>query len=132
MEGTLPFEYGYLYKVIELKEDLEISPSDKSQLLSINTQEGVITGTQYNEYYKPRVDAYIDKYCDHFNPIGYDPRTQKVILESKLIENQSFKNMVGFSNNQISSDNIFQTRTHRVYRIEVDVNIFIKYFEKVL
>ena len=61
MEGTLPFEYGYLYKVIELKEDLEISPSDKSQLLSINTQEGVITGTQYNEYYKPRVDAYIDK-----------------------------------------------------------------------
>jgi len=131
MDTVLPFEYGYLYSPIETK-DTEISSDDRRELDNIMYQEGVLSNNSYSDYNAPRLTSTIERLENQFVPVGYNPKTQKVILESTLRETDRFENMVSFNNNQINNFNSFSKSAYRIYRVEVDVNIFIKYFEKVL
>ena len=131
MENTLPFEYGYLYKPIVITDETDINEKDKNDLHDLKWTSNTTT-CSYSNWGRPKLTVINTDIGEYFNPIGYNPKTQKVVLEIFKGEQEVFENLVSFTNNQFDSGNIIEKNYKKVDRIEVDVNLFIKYFEKVL
>ena len=132
MEGVIPFEQGRLYQVIN------------DELLLNKYRNFFINNLSYEQQKKFSSDSYSNPvpypYYDNvefnygFKPIAFKEKEQKVVGEIFLQENVSKPQMsVNNSYSGISFETINMTeKVSRPFRVEIDVNDFIKDFEKVL
>ena len=129
----LPFEYGFLYKkVAPVKDDelfnnalknlpINLLPEYSSFYESVYGSNGTINGSIYNQALGNSL----------YNPIAYIKTTQKIVMEVTRLENDTLNGFLVMSGMSFSQVNIAKN-VAKVCRVEVDVNDFIKYFEKVL
>ena len=129
----LPFEYGFLYKkVAPVKDDVlfnnalhnlsvNLLPESSSSYEYVCNSNGTITGSIYNHELNNSL----------YNPIAYIKTTQKIVMEVTRLENDTLNGFLVMSGMSFSQVNIAKN-VAKICRVEVDVNDFIKYFEKVL
>ena len=136
MESTLPFEYGVMYRVIP-------SPTseDRSEIERTYYQEDIlkpsysIQNPSYSYSGTSPLNSWVDTQMivaeGMFLPIAFKESTQKVIVEIIVSENEKTAGILQLDNNQFKYSEITR-HSRRVRRIELDVNLFIRNFEKVL
>jgi len=134
--STLPFEYGKMYRVIP-------SPTseDRSEIERSYYQEDIFK-TSYsiqNPSYSYNDTSPLSSWVGDqmiipegmFLPIAFKESTQKVIVEIIVSEDEKTAGILQLENNQFKSSEITR-HARRVRRIELDVNLWIRNFEKVL
>ena len=135
MEKSLPFEYGYLYKVID-----NPTQEDKDVIQNTYYQEDIfrpwysVENQAYSSYGSPlSVSVYGERIDENgkFLPIAFKENSQKVVLEMVIEEEEIHSGIMQLENNQFKTATI-KKHNKRVRRIELDVNVFIRNFEKVL
>src|SRR3990167_10937911 len=98
-EKSLPFEYGYFYKLIEKPTE-----EDKNKIANIQYTETLKPVFQNNGNYE-NVQGYIDNTYlaneHNFLPIGFIEKTQEVVLECIVNESERMSGFLYFSNNQM-------------------------------
>ncbi len=137
MESTLPFEYGFMYKPIVLNP---VTLEGSREIA-----DGVIVdeATPYFAYSGSGVSGYTDTFqvdpSKFFHPIAFIESTQKVICDVVITQAKKTKGYLTINSGNSYGSNGFNFSTDELYeystkmgRVKIDVNIFIKYFEKVL
>lgn len=131
MENNLPFEYGFLYKPVEglVIERLSNSFYDYTQQISLSRSGGY----DYNVSVPFSNHESID-WRHGFKPVGFIESTQRVIGDVYVIECTNREVLSPSMNNWNMSFNkeTHTTRVKKPIRVEIDVNDFIKNFEKIL
>ena len=130
MENTLPFEYGFLYKPIS---GVNLSSEEVNKILNSvqidSTTQSYYSGSGYG------MNGYVSSQgIDHekyFHPIGFIESQQFVIVEVMITEQEVTSGHLQMSGMNFQNTNLTKTYK-RVSRAHIDVNIFIKYWEKVL
>jgi len=129
----LPFEYGFLYKkVAPVKDDelfnnalhnlpINLLPESSSFYESVYSSNGTINGSIYIQ--APGNSLY--------HPIAYIKTTQKIVMEVTRLEKDVLNGFLTMSGMSFSQTSVAKN-VAKICRVEVDVNDFIKYFEKVL
>lgn len=125
MESTLPFEYGFLYKIIQNPNQSEINNS-----LKLN---GELTGyfNNYNSNVYGSINSYGIDNTKYFHPIGYVETLKKVIMEVVVEETETTNGHLYMSGMSFNTTSV-EKRYKKIDRAECEVNIFIRNFEKVL
>lgn len=126
MENTLPFEYGFLYKTIENPNQAELST-------------GIRVENSYNSWWNNSGNSAISgmlysggiDHSKYFHPIGYIASKQIVIVEVMVTETEKINGLLTMNSMSFSTTGIEKSFT-KIARANIDVNIFIKNFEKVL
>lgn len=128
MEGVLPFEYGFMYKPIEsLKADELANITDGIQIdFSGNPSYFSNSGMMGGYVSTQGIDA-----SKYFHPIAYVSSKQKVIAEVMVREEEKTNGHFMMSGMSFQTTDLTK-RYIKINRAEIDVNVFIKNFEKVL
>lgn len=131
MENALPFEYGYMYKIVQ-----NPTPEDKNAIEQLYWQQDNLASFydyNYDSYNNPggSFDSQVLDPSGNFLPIGFLEKDQKVVLEVIVSETERVKNLLVLNNNQFSKMEVSK-RNKRLRRLEMDVNLFIRNFEKIL
>lgn len=131
MQGTLPFEYGTMYRPI-------IGKSFKSEWIlpnqgTHNSQDNYNYNSYNNGQFLCSFTPVIDSSFDFF-PMAFSEKTQMVIGEVIVEEQRKFSVTIPQSSNSGISFMTTNTteRSKSVTRIQIEVNDFIRDFEKVL
>lgn len=128
MDRAFPFEYGFLYKLIGTPswndgEDISKSIQLDSNYTYFNnsgvsamTGHSTVNGIDHEKY---------------FHPIGFVESKQKVVVEVMVRETESTSGHLYMSGMSFNTSTI-QKEYKKISRAHIDVNIFIRNFEKVL
>lgn len=123
MDTVIPFEYGFLYKMIE-----NPNWSDINNSLKVDSGISNYMNSPVFSWYSTEPNIQQHKY---FEPIGYLSNTQKVIFNVVVEEKETTNGHLTMSGMSFQTTSIEKTY-RKINRAEIDVNIFIKNFEKVL
>ena len=136
MENTLPFEQGILYKPIKV-EGYTTYDIDQYFLGKVISQRTIMDRESFdyiNQYDYPSSSIENVDWEYYFLPIGFIESTQKVVGEVMMVESKTILMLVPAGNNFGISFKQEKIKEYikRTFRVEIDVNEFIKKFEKVL
>lgn len=134
--STLPFEYGVMYRVIPSPTQEDRSEIERTYYGNDIFQPSYsITNPSYSYTPGASLNSWVDGQMiipeGMFHPIAFKESTQKVLVEIVVSEREKTAGILQLDNNQFKSAEITR-HGRRIRRIELDVNLFIRNFEKVL
>ena len=124
MDSTLPFEYGYLYKIIT-----NPNHSDISNNLYLDV------GQNYYQsgYGNITTSSYSNGIADEnfYHPIGFIESKSLVVVEVMVKKKESTNGLLQMQGMSFSTTSL-EKEYREICRATIEVNTFIRNFEKVL